>query len=191
MGYSKKQQILDSALRLFVHQGIQATSTASIAKEANVATGTLFHHFPSKQSLVLCLYSSIKSELGEAMQQCPHQQAPRQQVRHYWQQALQWAQANPEKLRFLLHIAHDPQFYTSQHQELMVATMNFLVEQIKQAQHQQLLAPLPLDLVLNFCHNHYLACANLFIEQPDLAHQRSYQDGAFQILWQGLSPVKS
>ena len=45
----KKQAILDTALTLFVSQGFYATSTASIAKTAGVATGTLFHHFASKK----------------------------------------------------------------------------------------------------------------------------------------------
>ena len=49
----KKQAILHSALQLFVNKGFNATSTASIAKAAGVATGTLFHHFPTKNLLAL------------------------------------------------------------------------------------------------------------------------------------------
>lgn len=45
----KRQAILETALRLFVDQGFHGTSTASIAKQAGVATGTLFHHFPTKK----------------------------------------------------------------------------------------------------------------------------------------------
>jgi len=191
MASNKKQQILDTALQLFVRQGIQATSTANIAKQANVATGTLFHHFASKQVLIITLYSGIKTELGEAMQLCRQEEDIELQVRHYWQQALQWAQDHPAKLRFMQQITHDPQFKISQHQELMTTSMAFLVEQIKRAQAQQRLAPLPLELVLNFCHSHYLATANLFTERPDLACQPAYQNGAFQMFWQGLSPLAS
>lgn len=191
MTSNKKQQILDTALHLFVQQGIQATSTASIAKQANVATGTLFHHFASKQALIITLYSEIKTELGEAMQRCSQEGDIQVQVHYYWQQALQWAQDHPEKLRFMQQIAHDPHFGISQHQALMATAMAFLVEQIKQAQAEQQLAALPLELVLNFCHSHYLATANLFTERPDLASQPAYQDGAFQVLWQGLSPLDS
>ncbi|ELR64082.1 Transcriptional regulator, TetR family [Photobacterium marinum] len=213
MEKSKKQRILDSALELFVNQGIQSTSTASIANLAGVATGTLFHHFSSKQALVLSLYSNIKQELSGAMQmrqpglnaqekaiqrkqerqqkqklkQCSPQ-ALRGQVQDYWQQALRWAQTNPDKLKFLQQIPLDPQFDASQHRELMMATMAFLVDLIKQGQEQHLLAPLPLELVLSFCHSHFLTCAGLFAEQPELAEQSDYQNGAFQILWQGLSP---
>lgn len=189
MASNKKQQILDTALTLFVSQGIRATSTASIAKQAKVATGTLFHHFASKQALIIALYTAIKTELGAAMQQCPRQGDIQAQIRDYWQQALQWAQASPDKLRFMQQIAQDPQFGPSLHQELMAASMAFLVEQIRLAQNRGQLAPLPLELVLSFCHSHFLATANLFAEQPELAVQDAYQEGAFQILWRGLSPV--
>lgn len=189
MNSTKKQAILDTALSLFVQHGIQATSTASIAKQANVAAGTLFHHFASKQDLIVTLYSNIKTELGQAMQLHQHEEALQCQVRYFWQQALQWAQQNPEKLQFMQQIAHDPQFGIGLHQELMATSMAFLIELLNQAQEQHQLSALPVDLVINFCHSHYLATANLFAERPELATQQAYQEGAFQILWQGLSPI--
>jgi AcrR family transcriptional regulator len=48
----KKQQIMNAALKLFVENGFHGTSTAEIAKTAGVATGTLFHHFKTKQELI-------------------------------------------------------------------------------------------------------------------------------------------
>ena len=187
----KRQQILDTALQLFVRQGIQATSTASIARQAEVATGTLFHHFASKQALIIALYRDIKSELGTAMQQRGQQGDLRARVRHYWQQALQWAQHHPEKFRFMQQLAHDPQFDSRLHQELMATAMGFLSTEIRQAQDEGKLAPLPPELVFNFCHSHFLATANLFAERPELAEQPAYRDGAFLILWRGLSPLPS
>ena len=62
MTTDKKQAILDSALQLFVKKGFNATSTASIAKAAGVATGTLFHHFPTKKDIMSQLFLSIKQE---------------------------------------------------------------------------------------------------------------------------------
>ncbi|MCU7376076.1 TetR/AcrR family transcriptional regulator [Paucibacter sp. O1-1] len=58
----KKQAILDSALQLFVSNGFNATSTASIAKAAGVATGTLFHHFPTKSDIMSQLFLSMQNK---------------------------------------------------------------------------------------------------------------------------------
>lgn len=185
----KKQQILSAALTLFARQGIEATSTASIARQANVATGTLFHHFANKQVLILALYQTVKTELGQAIQAAPAQEGLEHQVRHCWQQALRWAQHNPAKIQFMQHMAHSPYCSSEQHRELMATSMAFLLELLEKARATGQIAPHPEALVLNFCHSHFLATAGLFAEYPELAEQPDVQDSAFQILWQGLSPI--
>lgn len=49
---SKKQDILDAALRLFTINGARATSTKSIAEEANTSEALIFRHFGSKDNLL-------------------------------------------------------------------------------------------------------------------------------------------
>ncbi|WP_428848299.1 TetR/AcrR family transcriptional regulator [Shewanella olleyana] len=63
----KKQAILDAALILFVEQGFHGTSTASIAKKSGVATGTLFHHFPTKEALLNHLFVAVKQEFADSI----------------------------------------------------------------------------------------------------------------------------
>lgn len=49
---SKKQAILDAALRLFTENGVRATSTKSIASEANTSEALIFKHFETKDQLL-------------------------------------------------------------------------------------------------------------------------------------------
>jgi AcrR family transcriptional regulator len=49
---SKKQDILDAALRLFTENGARATSTKSIAAEADTSEALIFKHFGSKDNLL-------------------------------------------------------------------------------------------------------------------------------------------
>lgn len=60
----KKQLILNAALKLFVEQGFHGTPTSKIAKEAGVANGTLFHHFKTKEDLIIGLYLHLKSGMN-------------------------------------------------------------------------------------------------------------------------------
>ena len=46
-----RRQVLDSALALFSHQGYGATSVREIADGAGVSTGSVYHHFPDKESI--------------------------------------------------------------------------------------------------------------------------------------------
>ncbi len=48
----RRNQILFTALDLFVKKGYSATKVADIAKEANMSVGLLFHYFESKEKLL-------------------------------------------------------------------------------------------------------------------------------------------
>lgn len=48
----RKQQILDTALTLFVQQGYYGTKTSQISKQAGISEGLLFHYFPTKEKLL-------------------------------------------------------------------------------------------------------------------------------------------
>lgn len=52
-----RQRILDVAKKRFAQQGFEATTTRDIARAAEIAVGTLFNYFPTKESIVECLVS--------------------------------------------------------------------------------------------------------------------------------------
>lgn len=62
---TKKEKLLQTALKLFATQGVGNTSTAQITQEAGVAEGTLFVHFKNKQALVDAVYTHIKAREAE------------------------------------------------------------------------------------------------------------------------------
>jgi len=49
---ARKAEIVEAAGRLFASSGYGSTSTAEIAREANISEGTLFHHFPNKRAIL-------------------------------------------------------------------------------------------------------------------------------------------
>ena len=52
----KRRVILDAALKTFVRRGYSDTKVAEIAAEAEVAEGTLYNYFPSKEEMLLALF---------------------------------------------------------------------------------------------------------------------------------------
>jgi AcrR family transcriptional regulator len=46
-----RRLVLDSALRLFSHQGFRGTSVREIAETAGVSIGNVYHHFPDKETI--------------------------------------------------------------------------------------------------------------------------------------------
>jgi AcrR family transcriptional regulator len=55
MAAARREQILETALKLFAERGFDATSTRQIAKEAGIAEGLIFHYFPTKASLLTAI----------------------------------------------------------------------------------------------------------------------------------------
>ncbi|MFC2027337.1 TetR/AcrR family transcriptional regulator [Chloroflexota bacterium] len=51
----KKKQILDAALAVFSKNGYGESTVPEIAREANVAVGTIYNYFPSKRDLLISL----------------------------------------------------------------------------------------------------------------------------------------
>lgn len=49
----KRQELVDTAIRLFAEYGFHGTGIDRIAEEANVSKKTMYHHFRSKEELIL------------------------------------------------------------------------------------------------------------------------------------------
>lgn len=58
----KRAQILEAGIRLFVERGLQGTSMSLLAKEANVATGSVYNYFESKEQLINEIFLYVKQK---------------------------------------------------------------------------------------------------------------------------------
>jgi AcrR family transcriptional regulator len=98
----KRKAILDAALAVFADRGISSTPTAAISKAAQVAEGTLFTYFSSKDILINELYIMIKKEMAEALlSDLPQTADCRGTLQHIWNAYVQWGAANPQKNKVL------------------------------------------------------------------------------------------
>lgn len=62
-----RNRIARSALTLFVEQGVEVTTTRQIAERADVAEGTLYRYFESKEGLAFELYLEQHHRIGRAL----------------------------------------------------------------------------------------------------------------------------
>ena len=60
----RRQQILDTAARLFAEKGFHRTTTRDIAGEADVSEGTLYNYFDSKDDILLGIMSMLAEATG-------------------------------------------------------------------------------------------------------------------------------
>lgn len=68
----RKQEILDTAMRLFYEKGYEKTSIADIAKAIGVAQGLCYRYFPSKEALFDSAIEQYAEELISRFSVPPH-----------------------------------------------------------------------------------------------------------------------
>lgn len=61
-----RQKILNSAFELFAQKGYAQTSVDSIARDANVSKGLIYHYFDSKEHILKAVFARMKEE-GDSM----------------------------------------------------------------------------------------------------------------------------
>lgn len=64
-GEKRKQELLQIAYRLFLSKGYEETSIDEIIEEAQIAKGTFYYHFKSKEALLEALINKMITEKVE------------------------------------------------------------------------------------------------------------------------------
>src|SRR5256885_17206395 len=60
---TRRDELLALAARLFADRGFRATTVRDIADAAGILSGSLYHHFDSKESMVDEILTSFQEEL--------------------------------------------------------------------------------------------------------------------------------
>ncbi len=64
-----REKIIRAAKQIFIEKGIINTATSQIAEAAGIAHGTLFLHFPNKDSLVIELLDVELAKFSDKIKQ--------------------------------------------------------------------------------------------------------------------------
>lgn len=183
---SKKDLLLRSALELFVSSGFENSPTAKIAKNAGVATGTLFHYFPSKEVLINELYLEIKKEMVNAMKKDLDQAMTiRQKIACLWTNIIRWDLENPEKDKFFAMYGTSSYIMNSTHEEGM-KHYRFAIDIFEQGIREEVLKNLPIELMINTVMGLLNGTVRYFQINRELFEQKDIRDQAFVMFWDAI-----
>ena len=180
----RQAEILAAATRVIASQGLAATTTSSIAKEAGVSNGSLFVYFDTKTALLNELFLVLKSEMGDAAFAELPGAAVREQVQHMWTRWLSWATTFPEKRRALaqLEVAED---ITTESRRTVAAAQQDMADLIERARSGGPLAAAPLSLALALTSAMADATMDSLLRDP--AATAEHVDAAFDAVWRVLA----
>ena len=143
----KREAILKTALTLFTERGFHNTPTSLIAKEAGVATGTLFHHFKNKAILINELYLHIKKEMLDVLQaESSKISAIEKKMELIWINAVKWGIMHPKESLFFQQFASSP-FISSLTREQATNQFEFVFDLIDEAIKNKILKPMSKEFI--------------------------------------------
>lgn len=80
-----REKLMRAAMEIVARDGFAAATTAAIAAEADVAEGTLYRHFKSKDELLIAAYRGLKSAVfAAAIDGYDEDRPPQARFRHLW-----------------------------------------------------------------------------------------------------------
>lgn len=187
---TKREQILNTSLGLFAEQGIQATPMSQIVSESGVATGTIYHHFKSKQEIIEALYLSFKKELGQLFQSAFHSNDSIQvQFEKIWLAVFEFYIQEPLKYKFSQQVLHAHYIREEVRQEGLSyygAFCDFFELGMEKGEFKRM----ELHLAMELIHSSICTLANLYLDQKiENLNQRKQE--ALRYAWDGIINNKS
>ena len=182
----KRTQFLNSALKLFVVNGVQSTSTNAIAKDAGTAAGTLFLYFPTKQDLVHELILDIVKEQSEYIRTLLDPAfSARDTFYAIWEGMIRWFSEHANAYRYVQQVRDSGMISDEVVQETN-RYFGYFHEAIQKGFELGEIKPYPVELIGEFLYRDFVAVMNLCNLQPDLAKKEECIQSGFEIFWDGI-----
>ena len=138
----RRESILDAALRCFVEQGFHGTAIPQIAERAAIASGTIYHYFPSKEALVNAVYRTWKGAVAQRVYAAFPATAPtRKQFEVMWHEMVGFATSEPKAFAFI-ELHNHASYLDAESLAMDRAMKEFAAAIIRRAQSDGLVKPL-------------------------------------------------
>ena len=146
----KREAILAATLQLVSERGFHDAPMSLIAKEAGVSAGIIYHYFDSKEDLIHALFIQAKRDFGAAVSAGYDSALPlREQFWRMMSNAARYYLRHPTEAAFMQQYVNSP-FYSAEVEEECRAYFLPTFEIIERAQREQVIKPLPYDVLYAF-----------------------------------------
>ncbi|MDX1617433.1 MAG: TetR/AcrR family transcriptional regulator [Balneolaceae bacterium] len=102
-----RRQIKDAAFSLFARHGFSNTSVSSIAGEAEISKGLIYHYFESKKEILKAIFDDLAA-LGDRAMDFPESLTPRECMERMLEMLFGFIREEKETMRLLISLALQP-----------------------------------------------------------------------------------
>ena len=181
---SKKQDLINAAVRLMAKRGLRGTTVRSIAQEAGVTEGALYRHYASKAELYLDIYTRIVTDMIRAKEAIAFSDTPiRDKLRDWVRVSYEFFDEHADAFTFVLLTPHE---FTET--ERPIATLQGLMftDLVERAQASGELPRMPPELALSHFTGVMLNVPRLINEGTLEGPASRYVDDVAETVWRAL-----
>lgn len=181
----KLRAIANATFTLVEQTGLSGLTMAAIAREAKLATGTLYVYFKSKEELLVALYEQAKTQTAASLMQGDDPSAPfRSRFQRMWTNWLAHQLAHSAQVVFIEQYYNSP-WFSETSRNLSARLIKGWVDLIETAKAQQILKDVPTPLLINSFGGSVRETANM-LRSGSLAHTDAHLAMAFGLCWDGI-----
>jgi AcrR family transcriptional regulator len=101
---SRRAEILNAALKLFVSKGFAATTMDELRRRSGASIGSIYHHFGPKEEVAAALYvEGMRDYQGGFLRELERHEDAEAAIKGVVRHHLRWIAANDDLARFLFH----------------------------------------------------------------------------------------
>lgn len=182
-----KQRIITTAINLFKGQGVDATTMEQIAREVDIAKGTLYNYFPVKEAIISeYIQRSFKEKNLERITQLSKLHDTRSRMVLILTALIEGVQTQPEifekylvyQIQNMISIRRDAGFKSG---------MRLLAQEIIGLGQKsgEIRSDLPLDILVALFEFAFIEVAQEFYMQPDSFNARNTIDSCVDLFIYG------
>ena len=181
----KLRAIAKATFRLVEQTGLSGLTMAAIAREAGLATGTLYVYFKSKEDLLVALYEQAKTATAASLMQGDDPAAPfRSRFQRMWNNWLEHRLNHYAEVVFLEQYYNSP-WFSEASRILSARLIKNWVDLIEAAKAQEILKDVPTPMLINSFGGSVRETANM-LRSGSLAHTEAHLAMAFGLCWDGI-----
>jgi len=178
----KKQRIILTMLELVVKQGFHATPISQVAREANVAVGTIYHYFENKEQIIEEIYIMIFKDFGVILSANLNPDDDyKKQFQTMWMNLYNYFVSNPLAFRFSEFIGVPPLIspkMVEKTKPFYVKIRDFFLKGI----HDKKVKNMHVRLVMQFSYGNVISSVRLKVK-GELEMNKRDLDHAIEASW--------
>lgn len=182
---SRLEQIFDATLRLTGKVGIAGLKMSNIAKEASMATGTLYIYFKNKEELLNALYIRLTKEGALAIVQQINHLPVNIQLYKMWRAALESMISNSHRMIFLEQFLISP-YISENNKKIDTSFRNYLKNLLDNGKKEKSIKGVDNDILISLIIGFVRNFSSYLVNEKNGELTDKSVDESFSLCWEAI-----